>query len=277
MCRILVFAGKHVQENEEIFINYLKTHVKASENDPFLNKITSGKKKSHGDGWGLTGIGYCEKNIPAILIYKTILPIYHDLSREVLELFINRMKKYGELYLILHSRVGSKKEPYGEKYTHPFEIIGDEYVLWFIHNGDVDKKELALELGINPWLYTDSWIAAIYVSRRIKQCVSSEKDLDNCVYEAYNSLSKYIVSRSALNTGLLILYNNNPYLYSSYILGEEAREHEELVKYYQLYSCKNNEFNTIVSSTTAYYLGQDCIEIDQGVYKLSFEKLEKIL
>ncbi len=261
MCRILTLSAKPGSTKE--YVEFIHKFIDASENDVYLQKISS--RKSHGDGWGLAAIGLTDGE-PVVIFHKTILPIYHDLSRDEIELFIERMNRYDQLYLLLHARLSSRREPYGERYTHPFEVLYDDLAIWFIHNGGVDKKELGKTLGLNPIYYTDSWIAAYYIAKYLRQCIVKPEDMDNCVVRAYDELLKYTLS--ALNTGLLLLYGNNIRLYTSYYLSPSKRGDENLINYYQLHYLKLRELASIGSSTLKHYIDKRLESLEMGLYRL---------
>ncbi len=272
MCRILVIANRPRVDDK--YVEFINAFIKASKNDVYLEKISRSGRKSHSDGWGLAGIGLVDVH-PVILYYKTILPIYHSVSREILNLFNTRIKHYNELFLVLHVRLSSIKEPYGEKYVHPFEVkISKRGILWFIHNGEVDKTTLYREAGVeSPYYYTDSWIAALYLAKYMEKCIARVDDVENCVVEAYNKLLEYVVT--ALNTGLLVFYDNQPFLYASFYHREYNKlEHERKI-YYQLRMYRETETSVIASSTIDYYIG-GMEEAEQGLYRVLPGKIIKI-
>lgn len=274
MCRILVssFSNQYFGLFREITYDF----IRASERDVLLEKARKiSSKLSHGDGWGLVAIGLADTS-PAILFHKTIIPIYHDLSREIIELFLNRIALYNDVKILLHTRLSSRREPYGEKYTHPFEVASDKIALWFIHNGGVDKKDISKELGLNPYYYTDSWIGAIYISNYLNKCIVKESDIDNCVVEAYRNLVKYTLENSALNTGLLILYDEKPHLYTSFYVREYKDMDSNWREYYNMYSFVHGDFSVVSSSTTRFYSKRDFKSIEQGLFIVRNNGLVKL-
>lgn len=271
MCRILVssFSINYYELFREV-LYYFKS---SSENDVVLKKISSISK--HRDGWGLVAVGSAD-NYPAVLFHKTVLPIDHDLSRQVVELFLERLKMYDNVKILVHTRLSSRREPYGEKYTHPFEVIGNKLTIWFIHNGGVDKKSLGKEIGVYPYLYTDSWIAAMYVSKYLDKCVVNENDLDNCVTNTYRKLVEYTIDGSALNTGLLVLYGDKPYLYASFYVKKYDEMSIDRREYYNMYSYVEGEFTAVASSTIKYYSSRDFKPIKQGLFLIENSGLREI-
>jgi len=265
------------QNKLDLCTTALDLFVKMSENDPVLNVVTGGKWRSHGDGWGLAGIGIArgERGVPAVLFHKSIIPVYDPYSLKILELFKSRILRLSGVYLIAHSRLSSASEPYGERYAHPFEVrFGDTNYLWLVHNGGIDKVSLARELeSLNPYYYTDSWIAAIYLAKRLEQCVKTSSDLDNCVAEVYMSLAEYVKEGSALDTALLLLYSGEPALYATYYtrgLSDPALE-----EYHRLYAL-TGESSWIVASSTIKHYTQGATSLEQGVYRVDEKGLRKI-
>jgi len=271
MCRIMVSYIKP-RENSE-YLDLVKAFVSLSEHDVTLEKLSNGRFKSHSDGWGLAAIGLAGDK-PVLMYHRYILPIYHDLSRYILNQYVERISRYDEAYLIIHSRLSSRGEPYGEKFNHPFEVIGSKHMLWFIHNGGVDKYGLSKLVGVNPILYTDSNIAAIYLSKNIDKCLDETTDVNACVEKAYIGLTKYISEKSALNTGLLVLHNDKPYLYASFYMW---RNMDELrTSYYQLMSIEKNGLLSIISSGLRSELVGEMKLIEEGLYRLGSNGIEKI-
>jgi len=270
MCRILVYSGRTIVDP---IGKYIKAFIDASENDIYLEKIS--RFKSHGDGWGIVALGIT-KGKTTVLYYKSILPIYHQISREIIDLFINRMSRIDEIYLLQHSRLSSVQEPYGEVFTHPFEIrVNKEITLWFIHNGGVDKYALSNEFeNVNPILYTDSWIAAMYIGKVLGNCISGVNDVDKCVVEAYEGLRKHTLS--ALNTGLLILYRDKPFLYASFYHVNYDSLSIDHKNYYTLHYYQGENNALIVSSTVKHYVDVELKPLEQGLYRLEPGKISLI-
>lgn len=272
MCRILVLAGKPRINTR--YIDFINAFIRSSEYDHYLTMI-SRARKSHGDGWGLAGIGLIHDE-PTILFHKDILPIYHSLSRDIINLFINRIKRYDEIYLILHARLSSIKEPYGMIYAHPYEArIGEKGFLWFIHNGGIDKIRIYREAGVEtPYYYTDSWIASLYIARNLSRCIEKTVDIDNCIVEVYEKLVENVLS--ALNTGLLVYLENKPFLYASFYYKNFDELDSRKKDYYQLKTYSSKTLNLVVSSSIDYYI-KHVKNIQQGIYKILPDKIIKIV
>ena len=273
MCRILVLSGR----DKSIYASVFSGFVEASKHDIYL-KMLGRTHTSHSDGWGIVAVGLANSK-PVVMKHKSLIPIYDDISKRVLELFENRLTRYDEAFLLLHSRLSSRKEPYGEEYTHPYEYTGHNIASWFIHNGGIDKYELARILELNPHLYTDSWTASIYISRLVDECVGEGIDIDRCVVEAYRELLKHTVS--ALNTGLLVLYNDGVYLYSTHYVCkdylERAGRKEELERYYQLYKSISTETVLVASSTQKHYMRNwNMKPVEPGIYRLEPGEIIKL-
>uniref|UniRef100_A0A7C4D7T6 Glutamine amidotransferase type-2 domain-containing protein n=2 Tax=Staphylothermus marinus TaxID=2280 RepID=A0A7C4D7T6_STAMA len=271
MCRILISSFN--TDKIDVFKDILNSFIKSSERDILLEKLSN--RSSHSDGWGLASIGLAN-NTPSILFHKTLLPIYHSQSRDIVELFIKRMELYDNIKVIVHSRLSSRREPYGERYSHPFEVLENNLTIWFIHNGGVDKKELSKEIGINPYYYSDSWISAIYISKYLNKCVEKETDLDNCVIDSYRNLIKYTIENSALDTGLLLLYKDTPYLYTSFYVKGYMEMNDDRKEYYNMYKYVEEGFIAVSSSTVKYYSSRDFSLIEQGLYSIRNNNLVKL-
>ncbi|MET1160664.1 MAG: hypothetical protein ABWW65_06860 [Thermoprotei archaeon] len=269
MCRILVSAYRR---DSSIYRDFIEYFIRASEKDVLLEKIS--RYSSHGDGWGLAGIGL-SSNKPVIFYQKSLLPVYHGISRDLLVNLISKTELYDETYLLIHSRLASKTEPLGEKYSHPYEErIGNKLILWFIHNGSVDKASLANTLGISdPWYYTDSWIATKYIAKNLETCIT-EKNIDHCIVTIYENLRKY--TRSALNTGLLILYDQKPYLYASHYYIKDIEEQLDRREYYSLYAYQDQDIALIASSTIKHYSDHSMYQLEQGIYRVEPGKITLI-
>ncbi len=271
MCRLLVLLSKPRNENQflEKIIDYF---VKASVNDVYI------KGRGHRDGWGFVCLAYSESTgKPVVLSFKTLSPIDSIYSKSILNRFVEKVSVYDEVYLMIHSRLGGLTEPYGEEHVHPYFFKGKNHLLWFIHNGGVDKFRLSEFVGENPLLHTDSWFTAAYISFKMNNCSSG---VDECVVSIYSDLAEYISKNSSLNTGLLILQNGEHHLYVSYIPRAEAASNV----YYALYQYVGETNIAVFSSTIHYYMVQEdkryvdnVKQLKPGVYKLSFKnKITKL-
>lgn len=271
MCRILSCIVKP-KNYPDLLKQLVKQFVKASSNDVYL------RGRRHSDGWGYAGFGFLEqREIPVLMFYKTISPIDSSYSLEIIEALLSRASKFNTLYLILHSRLAGSIEPYGEIYAHPYVVEEKRFNLWFIHNGGVDKFKLAENLGLNPLLYTDSWLAALHLAKQISGCNEIN---DECVTSAYIELNKFVTKGSSLNTALMVLTERGASLYTTYMPSDEALYDV----YYKLYVYSDNDNVAVFSSTVAYYLEENggfkgkVKPLEKGIYKLTeVEKTVKLV
>ncbi len=276
MCRLVIAALRPSEALRELRILAMGL-VEASAYDPYLEAVSRGRRASHGDGWGLAAIGIA-RGRPVVLNHKSILPIYHEISRSVLELFMERLGMYDELYLAIHARASSRGEPYGAEYAHPYRVDTEFGAIWLVHNGGVDKISIARELRLSPWLYTDSQMLAIYIAKRLERCATKLEDLDSCVADIYRDARRFLSTCSALHTGLLVLYQDTARLYASAYVAEWDRCDNERKLYYQLYSFTKPGIVTITSSTLTLYIGKaiELAPFNHGIYRLEIGKTVKI-
>ncbi len=276
MCRLVIAALRPSEALRELRILTMGL-VEASAYDPYLEAASKGKRVSHGDGWGLAAIGIA-RGRPVVLNHKSILPIYNEMSRSILELFMDRLGMYDELYLAIHARASSRGEPYGAEYAHPYRVDTEFGAIWFVHNGGVDKVSIARELGLSPWLYTDSQMLAIYIAKRLERCATKLDDLDSCVASIYRDARRFLSTCSALHTGLLVLYQDAARLYASAYVAEWDKCNDEKKLYYQLYSFAKPSIVAMASSTLMLYVGKaiELAPVSHGVYRLEIDRIEKI-
>lgn len=265
MCRLLVFLTKPNDERT-LIRELIDEFIKASVKDVYIHG------KSHGDGWGFACIAYASRaKIPVIMSYKTVHPIDSSSSSVVIEKFLERIRRYDEAYILMHSRLAGLTEPYGDEHAHPYFFQGRKHLLWFVHNGGIDKFKLSGSIGAHPLLHTDSWFASAYINSKLEEC---SDDIDTCVASIYRGLAELVFRNSSLNTGLMVLLNDKPYIYASYIPGDEAKNSV----FYAMYQYVDEANIAVFSSTIHYYMVQDSKEhadkvkqLRPGVYKLSFE------
>ncbi len=276
MCRLVIAALRPSEALRELRI-LVTGLIEASAYDPYLEAVTKGKRVSHGDGWGVAAIGIA-RGKPVVLHHKSILPIYHEMSRPIIELFMDRLGMYDELYLALHARASSTGEPYGAEYAHPYRVDTQFGAIWLVHNGGVDKIAIAKELGLTPWLYTDSQLLAMYIARKVESCAKKLDDLDSCVADAYRDARRFLPSCSALHTGLLVLYQDTVRLYVSAYVGDWDRCSDERKLYYRLYSLAKPSIAAIASSTLSLYIGKalELAHLEHGVYRLGIGRVDRI-
>lgn len=252
MCRILV--GLINREFAKTSLSSLiEDFIESSYKDPYLAKLTGGRRESHDDGWGIAVAGLRDNSL-TVFHEKTALPIFSNTSRELLRVFVSKLSRYDEVYLLLHSRA-TGTEPLGTSNAHPYEVDFKLGKIWFIHNGSIDKLRASRDAGMDPHLHVDSRIVAELLAKYLNTCVTKCEDLDACVSAAYEELyNKYAREGDALITGLLSYCREDDVrLYATSLV----RGYEDLddagKAYYTVYVIWGNGFNIISSSTLVDY------------------------
>lgn len=269
MCRLLALVFSRVVD-EYLLDTILESFTLSNEYDPYLERASRGKSRSHDDGWGLAIAGLVDGQ-PVTAYYKSLEPIFYESSRRMLKLFSRKIRNYQPLYLVLHARKASAREPYGLDYVHPFMRLSDSGAAWFVHNGGADKKALAEKLGVYPWLRVDSELLGHYVMDQVLSCAESEENIDTCVVEAYSEAKNYVASRSALNTALLVLFKDMPYLYITHWLRE--LHENDLRDYYAVIAYKGEHLVFAGSISIREYAPRNILSdihvLEPGVYRLA--------
>jgi predicted glutamine amidotransferase len=280
VCRILVgFMSGEFAKKE--LSNVVEDFIESSRKDPYLAEVTRGHRESHDDGWGLAVAGV-RKGLMTIFYEKSAIPIFSDVSRELLRVFVSKLSRYDELYLLLHSRA-TGTEPLGTSNAHPYEVDFKLGKIWFIHNGSIDKLRASREAGMDPHLHVDSRIAAELLAKYLSSCAASCEDLDRCVATAYEKLyNEYTREGDALITGLLTYCGENDVrLYAtSLVRGYETMD-EARKTYYTVYRVWGDGYNVVSSSTLVdrYMRLRDFNEAiqQQKVLKIGRESVETLL
>lgn len=275
MCRILALA---LSKTDRDFLDTaLNSFVLSNEHDQYLERVSRNKHKSHDDGWGLVAVGLLREQ-PVVAYHKSLEPIFYESSRRMLGLFSRKISEYQPLYLALHTRKASAKEPYGVDYVHPFTRLTDNGAAWFMHNGGADKKALAEKLGVYQWLRVDSELLGHYIMDQVLTCAEGGENIDTCVTDAYSEAKNYVLSSSALNTALLVLFKDSPHLYLTHWLREPRDDY--LKEYYAIVAYENGEVAFAGSITIKEYLPRNMLDnlyvLEQGIYKFKPGGLIKI-
>lgn len=252
VCRVLVglisreFAKTELSELVEGF-------AESSRKDPHLARVTEGRRESHDDGWGLAIAGFKNGTL-TIFHEKTALPIFSEVSRELLRIFTSKLSRYEELYLLLHSRA-TVTEPLGTNNAHPYEVDFKLGKMWFVHNGSIDKLRASQDAGMDPHLHVDSRIAAELLAKHLSACATTCEDLDQCVATAYEKLyNEYTREGEALITGLLSYCRGDDVrLYATSLVRGYENLDDARRAYYSVYRVWGNGFNIISSSTLVDY------------------------
>lgn len=278
MCRFFALAGLNVSRD---FLAVLaRSFTLSSLHDPYLAELSGGKYVSHGDGWGLAAVGVVRGEL-TVAHHKSLEPIFNHSSQRVLDLFLDRVSSYEQLYLVLHARRASLREPYGLEYVHPYMRLSESGVAWFVHNGGANKKALAEKLGVYPWIRVDSELLGHYVMDHVLSCAESGVDVDTCVVEAYTEAKGYVVSNSALNSALLVLHRDTPRLYVTFWVREPRTP--RVVDYYTLLArerVNGGETTLICSKSTGEYLLHfspgDLHPLEPGVYSVGPGSIKRL-
>jgi len=252
------------REELQLISNLIELFIKSSEEDPYLRELTGGRV-SHSDGWGMAALMVRGREVEG-LYYRMGTPIYAKESKELIKMFIGLLSAYETVYMLLHSRAASRNQPLGKEHAHPYMENLSCGTLWFAHNGTLRKEELLGKvreerITLLTHEFTDSALASKYLAHVIenKVCKDSE-ELLKVVKDVYTELRKYVIKKSALNTGLLMAIKFKPILIASYVVGEEVRLSKLRSDYYRLYSIEvlreSGRSVIIISSSTLvdYYL-----------------------
>ncbi|ADV65328.1 glutamine amidotransferase-like protein [Desulfurococcus mucosus DSM 2162] len=256
----------------------LHAFAESSRFDPYLEKVSSGKSREHDDGWGVAAVGYGGN--PSVVYQRMLEPIYSENSLRILDLVARRLRRYSEVYVLIHARKSSRNEPYGQDYTHPFMRLMDNGALWFAHNGGADKEALARVLGVYPWVRVDSELLGYFIMGLIDECVSGGGGLDECVGKAYAEGLRFIPGASGYNTGLLALVSKTASLYVSHkVLGNPS---PELAEYYRIISYASREAVLAGSITIREYMPGSLRKslneglLEPGVYRIGAGGLTRV-
>lgn len=276
MCRLYLQAYKKPDYSN--LKTLVEAFIESSRYDPYLAKMIADRAVvSHDDGWGLVIIGLVD-GLPTVAHYKSVEPIFYENSRRIVDLYLKRASSYDEVYIVIHARKASRREPYGEEYAHPYMMMSDVGVAWFVHNGGADKKLLAEKLGVYPWVRVDSELLGFYIMDHVLSCIGGGRDVDECAVEAYMEAKYYVIRNSALNTALVVLYESEPHLYTTHWVREpRTLAHQE---YYKIVSYIDATMSFAGSISIKEYLSEDYTKnlavLEQGVYKLRPGSIKKL-
>jgi len=281
MCRILFLAIEMNDKSKSILDILINSFIRASEYDYYFEQYTKGARIRHDDGWGIA-VGAIYRDYLALFHEKSALPVFHDVSKTILYTMINKVKDFEKAYVILHSRAASRTEPLGSENAHPFREDYSLGILWLVHNGGINKKKIAKDIGIYPWIYIDSAVLTKYIAKKIDSCVKNCSDIPNCVSEIYREVyDKYLDRCLALVTGLLISCRDSVELYASTPLKDSHTCSELKRKYYQVYMLEQDSISAMMSSTIRDFLISkvDIGVVDAGsvLVKIDIGKITKLL
>ncbi len=236
MCRILVGLGRH-SVLSRYYDELIKGLIGSAEYDPYLSRLTNGSETSHRDGWGRVSL-YLGIGKRSFYMYKSLKPIFID--RPTKDLPETSLTDFSDPYLIdmIHVRAAARGMPLNFLSVHPFETYtktGSRIAI--IHNGTVDKYEIAREMGIPEKLverYSDTFILLLKLSELIE---------DRFNADVLREIKRYV--KSALNIGLLLYTEDNTTLVvGSYYLDASKKD------YYKIYFAELGYGAYIFSSST---------------------------
>ena len=216
MCRLYISKGP---------IDLSRALKLAARHDPYMPS----EKKQHGDGWG-----FAAASRTGFVYYKSGLPAWEDPT-------VIPLKET----VLAHVRAASPGEPLGPAHAHPYMIyLPDGRVLFVAHNGSVDKKAMASDVGVDPSPYTDSYVLALFLARRWE-----------APQRAFEDALRYV--KTALNVAVLELPGMTAHIYTHYKGPSE---------YYALYLIEEGDARAVVSSTLLRHLDMRGRELENGTY-----------
>lgn len=214
MCRLYISKGS---------IDLSNALKLAAKYDPYMPS----DRKQHGDGWGFVAMSQRE-----FFYYKSGLPAWEDPT-------VVPMREA----VLAHARAASPGEPVGPAHSHPYMAhLDDGRIIFVAHNGSVDKKALAAELGIDPTGYTDSFVLTLFLA---KNWGNPDKAVENAM--------RYV--KTALNLAVLEFPSLRAYAYTYY---RGPRE------YYAMYLIKKGGAVAVVSSTLLRHIEYSGEELKSG-------------
>ncbi len=235
--------------------NLIASLIDAARYDPYLEAVHPGSR-SHADGWGYVYVSIArsrELNFGTVSFYKRCKPIFEELSRIALHKLINILESYIRIDMVVHARAASKGEPVCDIHAHPYKETYNGITVYLAHNGGVDKKKLAQDLGVDLSAHTDSALLTKFLAKELGECISNEDDIDLCVCRAYRrALEKYAIPCRGVVTALIILYRDASRMYvTSYVPNcclDEEKDRARLT-YYTPYVGRTHGLTFMISPT----------------------------
>jgi glutamine amidotransferase len=206
----------YVGKSDEDVQNLYSAFREGSSCDPYLKK--AGYNHScHKDGWG-----YVLLDDNGLHHYQTSQAVFKD------ETQLPRLK--GNIYAILHSRLGSDQSLNGHICAHPFAGSTDEAVLYLAHNGGVNCDNLPNRMVDSEWAFA-----------QILKAGSLEKTLP--------MLRERTKTGAALNLLVLTIPRDNARPPALEFLNYFKTEDEGRITYYQMFSGDMPGGKAVFSST----------------------------
>lgn len=251
MCRLLLISGSNVRLAKSL----LEALSRASQEDPYLRRISERGSYRHDDGWGYALVGVLKGSMVS-RYYRSCDPIFEDA-----ELFslTGALERFEIFHLIAHSRKISKggKEL---RNTHPFHYshLGSDF--WFAHNGTVDDIGIAAEM---EWKYDGSLSDSHYLGRFFYESIGDNFN-EASFKSAFEHVKKFLKPGSALNTISIFCGRGKPIAAATCYYESEDEEKKD---YYRLYLHEGSYLRAIASSTLLLYAGSiEFNEIESGGY-----------
>ena len=178
MCR-MIGAIWTTSSGAEFVARLVRLVYEAASSDPLLASIAGDSRHCHGYGYMViysSGHGFravVEKYDAADELgigeesCKANLEALEEASHRLAEIVESSLKGI----VLFHARRAGRREPRGTMHTHPFiHGLGARHgyrTIALIHNGSVDKEQLAMMMGVDPEAYTDSHVLTLWLSRQL--------------------------------------------------------------------------------------------------------------
>lgn len=215
-----------IGEFSQLLDSMLAAFKEVCQDDP-LRREEDGSIYSHPDGWGCVNIH------DSMEMRKSPFPIYRA----------ERIEAHDGI-LMIHARKGSKGEPVGTSFTHPFYSFDQENDYWLCHNGDFYKDKISDYMGkpvsngeSDTQVFFDLLLRQdgdgfhkLSESVRIINDISAVKSIENLFLIEYNRLSG----------------RKKAYAFTDSPQNKEYNEHS------RLYSAGNGRMRAIFSSSVAF-------------------------
>ncbi|MEB3844557.1 MAG: hypothetical protein LRS48_02605 [Desulfurococcales archaeon] len=227
MCRLIAGVSSNRNGSRQLAM-LARALVDAARRDPYLERLTGGKARSHCHGYGYVLITSHTRGPPWRVRYEKFdsytpgedrdpgRACRSNLERleEAVESVSQTLLGAERAYLILHARRAGRREPRGTVHAHPYhETVHTRdgpVEMWLAHNGGLKKDELAGELGVEAASYTDTGLLAAWIARRAEED-KEDKKIAKALGEGYKHVkSAYIVavltlaSKPSQDPGLLL-------------------------------------------------------------------------
>jgi predicted glutamine amidotransferase len=214
MCRIVGYVGKSEEDLRHLF----EAFSQASACDPYLKKAGI-NFDCHKDGWGFVIL-----DSKGLHHYRTARAVFED--KDALP------RVSGNIYAILHSRLGSDQTLNGHICAHPFSGFTDDAILFFAHNGGVEADHLPYRMVDSEWAFG-----------QLIKAGSPEKALP--------LLREKTKQNAALNLLILSIPRDEKKSPTLQYLNYFKTEQEGRIGYYQMYSGDMTAGKAVFSSTIA--------------------------